>query len=141
MGAQLLQHSQRKKQSNPGTSRGSVQEMLLQPPFLAQIALWPLEKHQESRLAPPMNAQIMPKPSQQLQDEIRALQFLCSDMLENSCQPQASTKTEAKAIKQTLKPPQGAQGQRPIPHLFCVSTQTRTQRRLEKSEAEVRERK
>jgi hypothetical protein len=47
MGAQLLQHGRRQQQSYPGASEDNAQEMLHQPPLLAQIALWPLEKHQD----------------------------------------------------------------------------------------------
>jgi hypothetical protein len=101
-GAQLLQHGQRQQQSNPRTSGDNIQEMLPQPPLLAQIVLWPLENQQNQRLPPPMSAQIAPKPSQHLQDRIRAPQLLHADVLEHHHQLQASTKMEARMINKLL---------------------------------------
>jgi hypothetical protein len=115
-------------------SKGNIQEMLPQPPLLAQIALWSLEKQQNRRLPYLMSTQIAPKPSQYLQDRIRAPQLLRTEVPEHHHRLQASTETEAKTINKPLQPSKE-------PQLLDCDTQAHPQREPEKRAAEARARK
>jgi hypothetical protein len=73
--------------------------MLHQPPLLAQIALWPLEKQQDRRLAHTRRAAGAPKPSQHRQDQTQAPQPLHCDAQAHPKREPENRAAEARARK------------------------------------------